>query len=295
MEVPNTQDKSTQEKRILRQNTNSPEDQRITKLVFDLLSTPWAKEMAASIKTKMEVFFDGAFKNIESPQKINDSYRSSLTELGIVTKSHIESGKENLDVLNDARGAIIVTNHFGLYKATMVENSNGRYPVKLDNISPFPVRMIALQKLADDSGIPIFETSVELPSPLLEIQQACNSVTIPIDGTGRTAKLTEDVDQKIKDVGKSMFVTYPEGGTSGKRNLGGPYDLDNFSSGAFVVAKELGLPIIPICQYFNPESGLELHILEPKHIEKSDPEGINGVMNEMKASMQNKLDQLQSK
>jgi hypothetical protein len=82
---------------------------------------------------------------------------------------------------------------------------------------------------------------------------------------------------------------YPEGGTSGKRNEGTPYDLDNFHSGTLVVAAELGLPILPVTQKLNPESGMELRISEPIFVKRKELVNKDKILEDLKATMQKSL------
>lgn len=140
--------------------------------------------------------------------------------------------------------------------------------------------------------MPLYETAIELPSPLFEIQTNCKTIIVPVEGKNRTEQLTQNVLSLIAREPGAAIVMYPEGGTSGKRNNGGPYDLDEFHGGAFVVAIQTGLPILPVCQYFNPEKGLELHILKPILPKQRDIERVDEIKEETKNAMQKRLDEL---
>jgi len=288
-----TEMKTADDTRIARQKTDTPEDRRITKLIFDLLKTPWSEEMAKSIQERMVDFFDFAFANIETPEKVRLFFERTLEESAQISKAHIASGEEYLTGIKDKKGVIVVVNHFGFYKATMVPNKNGKYPVALDTISPFPVRLIATKCLSDKLNVNLFETALELPTGLLEIQEVCNGITIPNEGTGRTQILIKKVEKTLDKNPRAIVVMYPEGGTSGKSNMGSPYDLlDDFQSGTFFVATALDLPILPACIYLNTDKGLEVHILEPLSVNDLDEERIKKVAQETKGRMQNKLDEL---
>lgn len=288
-----TEMKTVDDARIARQKTDTPEDRRITKLIFDLLKTPWSEEMAKSIQERMVVFFDFAFVNIGTPEKVRLFFERTLEESAQISKARIASGEEYLTGIKDKKGVIVVVNHFGLYKATMVPNENGKYPVPLDKISPFPVRLIAMKCLSDKLNVNFFETALELPTGLLEIQEMCNGITIPNKGNGRTQILIKKVEKTLDKNSGAIVVMYPEGGTSGKSNMGSPYDLlDDFQSGAFFVARALDLPVLPACIYLNADEGLELHILEPLSVNGLDEKKVKEVTQETKSRMQDKLDEL---
>lgn len=57
----------------------------------------------------------------------------------------------------------------------------------------------------------------------------------------------------------------PEGKTSGKSNGISPYDLEEFRTGAFVVAAQLEVPIIPVTQKFI-NNKFEVKILKPIYL-----------------------------
>jgi len=105
--------------------------------------------------------------------------------------------------------------------------------------------------------------------------------------------LIEKVETTLNKNPGAIVVMYPEGGTSGKSNMGSPYDLlDDFQSGAFFVTAALDLPILPACIYLNADEGLELHILEPLSVNGLDEKKIKEVAQETKSRMQHKLDEL---
>ena len=100
---------------------------------------------------------------------------------------------------------------------------------------------------------------------------------VSADGQNRTQKLIDDVNRLMIDH-KSVVVMYPEGGTSGKRNEGGPYDLDIFHKGAFVVANISISLSCPLSQFFNSKSGFEIDVLEPIQADAITYNGINQII-----------------
>lgn len=58
-----------------------------------------------------------------------------------------------------------------------------------------------------------------------------------------------------------VFIIFPEGGTSGKRNNGSPYSLDVFKEGYSRLANKLEIPILPIIIYLNNDFNIETKAL----------------------------------
>lgn len=280
----------TQDQRLARQLTNTSQDQAIREKLNSLLSTESSKLMVKNARAKLEDFMSFSLKNTDNERIVHQKYVQLLPELAKTFKSHVASGEDNLKDLKEKKGVIVVSNHLGLGVLTIIDNQEGKYSVPLKEFAGFPVRLSALNLLSEKLEKPLFETAIELPEPLLAIQKATSTITVPIDGTGRTQKLIENTSLIISEKDGAIVVMYPEGGTSGKRNNGGPYDLDEFHSGAFVVAQNLNLPILPVCQVLNPQNGLELHILKPIDLKSGDSEYLRGVMQSVKVNMQEKLD-----
>lgn len=212
----------------------------------------------------------------ENPNKLLDN-------LNLVLKTQIK-GENHLDFPGSF---IIVTNHLGTPKLTRIQMPD---LLKGKDIEPFFIRYCGFKLIADKTGSALHETAVELPGRLRDLQEISGTVTIPVTGEGRTEKLINDVKDKLQKE-RSVFVMYPEGGTSGKRNSGSPYDLDEFHKGSFVVAALAGIPIVPVCQIFDPEKGLILEVLDPIKPEEMELAKIQNLMNETRQKMQNKLDE----
>src|SRR5262249_12910596 len=95
----------------------------------------------------------------------------------------------------------------------------------------------------------------ELSGDMGKIHRKIGSIVVP--GTQKSGGLPELV-ASIKGIAAehrgTVFIACPEGRTSGWANNGGPYDLDAFRSGLFVVGCETGLPILPVGMYFDPDA-----------------------------------------
>lgn len=276
--------------RIARQSTNKdPQELRIRNELEKLITTSWSKEVMKKTKEEQENFFKFSFSHLQKPQEILRRHRKLLAKLNKISGTRIVAGEEYLDKLKNERGIIIVTNHFGIAKLTRIDNSEGRFPIPIEVFEPFPLRYASLFLVSERLDGNLYETAIELPGALNKIQEACGTLTIPPVGEKRTETLIEKVEKLVEKDSRAVMVMYPEGGTTGKRNNGGPYDLGKFHSGAFVVSAKTRTPILPVCQAFNPEKGFEVKILEPIFLEEEDLGKISDIMETTKASMQSRL------
>lgn len=279
---------------ILYQPKNSdPQEKAIRKkLENSVLITDYSRKIVRQLHDVQENFFTDAFKDLDNNQKINKLYQELLLKLSNSTNSKIISGEHNLDDISSQQGVIIITNHLGLIKLTKIDNSNKKFPLALDNFEPFPLRHAPILPIAQKLGFNLHETAIELPHPLSKIQKACGILIVNPEGNNRTQKLINDTSQLL-DTQKSAIVMYPEGGTSGKRNNAGPYKLDTFHSGSFVIGLKLNIPILPVCQFFNPDKGFELMILPaimPNELKSSPLKDITiRTQNKMQKTLNSKL------
>lgn len=284
---------NTDQLRVNRQpKSEDPLEISIRQKLEDLLVTDWARSTIGELREIQSDFLGSALRNSDNPESILRSYRKLLPQLTRKLNTEIAGGQNYLRELQGKKGIIVIVNHLGTAKLTRIPTETFGLDIDLKEIEPFPVRHAPISKISESLGFRLFETAIELPPPFLEIQKACKVITVSPDGKGRTKRLVEDVRRVIDGKPNSVIVMYPEGGTSGKRNAGSVYDLDHFHSGAFVVAQELGFPVLPVCQYLNPEKGLELHLLEPFYIQNGDLAKVSEITQKTKVDMQTKLDSL---
>lgn len=269
-----------------------PDEINIRSKLESLLTTNWSKSTIQRLKEIQQNFFEFSLNNFKDKSAILAKYRGTLANLSEATKSTLGTLPKDLDKLRESRGLIVVTNHLGLPKLTRIDNSQKVYGSTLSSIEPFPVRHAALLLLADKlNHQEIHEASIELPSPILEIQEACEVLTISPSGSGRTSTLQEKVRALLARSPHSLIVMYPEGGTSGKRNHGGPYDLEDFKTGSFVIGAELEIPIIPVTQFFDPNEGIKVDVADPIFLKPEDLDKVGEIAGATQLRMQKILDQ----
>lgn len=259
------------------------------RLVKTVLTTEFSRKTVNLFSKTQQSFFEEAFNDLGGKEStILNSYLETINKLNEYGQTKIISGSENLHDLQGNRGVIIITNHLGMSKLCRIDNKNRSFPVNLDEFEPFLIRHAPLVEIAKKMEFNIHESAVELPQKLSDIQKACQVVVVQASGSNRTEKLIDDCN-KIFNSGKQLVVMYPEGGTSGKRNSGGPYDMDEFHTGAFVVAAQTGVPILPVTQYFNPETGYELDIFQPISVKNNDREYLQELIETSRTEMQQVL------
>lgn len=254
----------------------------------NLVSSPWAKEAIEKMRLTQSDFLSFAFDNLKEPEKILQRHGQVLPQLAQICRTKIVSGEDSLKGILPGK-VILVTNHLGMSKLTRIDNRDRHLPVGLDEIEPFLIRYAPLTLIADSLGAELHEASIELPGSLIRIQESCGVLTIPVSGSGRAEQLIDKIQGTLAKDQRQTFVMYPEGGTSGKRNGGGPYDLDEFHRGSFVVAARTRLPVMPVCQFFDSERGMELQIMSPFYVPESDLDSVNNVARNVRGEMQKVL------
>src|SRR5258706_1918490 len=270
-------------------NKTDPQETRIRSILDSLASTEESKLMIQKLTTLQKDFLNNSLQNLDDKDSIKNSYRSLLQNLAEVSKTHIVSGIENLSKLKSEKHFIIATNHFGSAKMTRIPSSELVVDSPIEEIEPFPIRHAPFVAIKKITGNKIFECAVELPQPFSKIQDAAGIVVVPSSGEGRTQKLINSIEKLNTKEERTAVVMYPEGGTTGKRNDGGAYDLDVFRSGTFVVAAKLKLLILPVCQIFDPNEGIKLTILEPISVTEDDLGNVDKKLSDLKTSMQESL------
>lgn len=280
---------------FLRQKDDSEMDAVIRKKLTKSISTEYSINIIKNIKEELEKFLHCSLLNLHDSQKIDTLHKDLLTKITNISNTKIVDGIDNLHKVSNTNPYIIISNHFGIVPLTLIDNSNNKFPWPLKKIGVFPVRMVALNILSEKTNIELIEVATELPEPIATIQRSTPSILIPRNVENRTTILYNKLHEIIVNKKNVGVVMYPEGGMSGKLNKKEPYDLDKFHTGSFVLAKQLGLKILPVCQYFNPSHGFELSILEPLDMKNKGWEKLSSITLQTKFRMQNTLNSMQKK
>jgi hypothetical protein len=241
-----------------------PQEVRIKGLLKEHFEKGGGLEMLERAKALEEEYLREVVADLSDPRSVHDKTQALLNSLAEAMNSRIVEGKSHLDRFPKGTPALAVVNHFSGYKLAPIEQE--AVGVKIPEIEEIylpPLFYSSIYPVAQEMGDTLHEAHFELPHPLLEIQEAAGTIIVPTSGEGVFDRVLERTRTHLDTHPHSLTVIFPEGGSSGKRNNGGPFDLDKFHTGTFRIAERLGVPIVPVAQYFNPEQGFELGILEP--------------------------------
>jgi len=180
-------------------------------------------------------------------------------------------------------GVIVISNHLGLNKLTKI--TTGELICKVHN-NPIDSDIDELPPLTNDDPFlflfaPVIGTLFDLilgdsayysiitmdyPTPYSDIVRRAGGIIVELTGDCKYEKLMVEatrISGLIKKMRKTpVFIFFPEGGTSGKRNDGTPYTLGEFKSGYARLAYDLNIPILPVIVYLDHRSVVTSRVLE---------------------------------
>lgn len=284
---------------------DDPRERRIIDVMREkILVTPWAKDTFAKLRQLEIDNWDDAFSHLSQPEYIHDVTQKGVVEAAHIVNSKIVTGEENLKELTKASPVMVISNHFGTFKLISMspEELQARgitHPVP--NIYyPYLTYYMPFQPVAEALGNNVYEGSFEEPAKLGDLFRATGSIDVPPpemfrEPQERTDALVELTGKLFKNRPNAALVIFPEGGTTGKRSGGSIYDLEKLKTGAFIIAAKLGVPILPVGQYFNVDSGFELGVFKPFSLEAGKPkEYYEEVANKSRTEIQAWLNQRQA-
>lgn len=238
----------------------------------------WAKEAIAKIRALQIEYMRGVVANSKNPALVYEHTQNILREISVLLNAKIAEGAEFLMEIPKGSPALVMTNHLGLYKLAGI-NPKEELGVDIpgyDFMYPSPMYFGGLSPIAEKIGDNLSYVSDDFPGVFGEIHRASGFVHVPPPGAqteNRTEVLLRQTEGVFKMHPNTAIVNFPEGGTSGKYTGLGPYDLDPFKTGGYVIASKLRIRVIPVAQYFNPEKGLQLKVFPSYIPEITDKEG----------------------
>lgn len=248
-------------------NESDPLERRIISVIRDeMMREPWAQVAGRKVAESQKQALRGMIERREDAGAVRTLAQEALRSFAELFRSEIEEGGSVLGSIEGDRPVLLATNHFGAYKLFPIELERDlgvRIP-GLEKICPWFAFIGSLYPIASKMGYELSYASLENIGVLDEIHRKAGFLRVPPPVIkNRTAILDEQVQQLAKTRPHTAIVNFPEGGTTGKRNGGGAYDLEKFKTGGYVIAANHGMPVIPVAQYFDPKLGFRLKVFEP--------------------------------
>jgi hypothetical protein len=280
----------------MRERTDDPNtdvfadpDQRIRLLLQDTLaSTPWATDMFAQASAYQKDFFSYVAHPDTTAEAASQAYGELLGGLADMTNVQIKYGHENVECLRDSSAVIVASNHLGIGQVGSVNNRDRTFDFPGEEIEAFPLGMlpgyVISRILAEKIQMDIRKEEI---GDLGMIRRKLPGIFVSDSPQGGgTDILVSDINRACALERQTTFQLFPEGRTSGWANNGGPNDLDAFKAGTFVIGCKTGIPILPVCQYFDPHRGLDLLALPPMRLGEEDLENVHFIKDATRHVMQ---------
>lgn len=273
-------------------------ERRIRELAREtFLTTPWAKEAFSAVDGFQLEYLRDMLSHVDDPDYIHTQSQTGLEHIAELLKAHISEGAENLDKLPKGKPVFLAVNHLGTFKLSKVnpQVDLGSEIPGYDLMYPYLLYAAPLYEVAKKLQDNLYYTGFDFPAQFGKIFDSAGFVPIipPMEGVeeSRTGDLADTMSEKIAEHPNAAIIHFAEGGTTGKRSGKGLYDLEEFKTGIFVIASQLGVPVLPVAQYFNPEKGFELRVFEPIQIEAGmDREGFQKIAEQARQQEQAWLD-----
>ncbi len=271
----NREDPKYQTELLKQKSQDDPKEIAIREKVrAAVLREDWARDAFATIRQQQIDYLKEAIANIQNETYVHDLTQAVLSNISKEVKSKVVEGEELLAEVPTGHPAIIVTNHFGAYKLLGISPKKdvGVDIPGYDAMYPYLMYFAALKPVAGKIGDNLYYASNDFPGVFGDVHRKAGFIHVPPVAENKTLDLIEQNRMAISKRPNSAIVSFPEGTTSGKPSSRGPYDLEPFRTGAYVIAAELGMYIVPVAQYFNPEEGYELKVIQPFIPEKGEKE-----------------------
>jgi hypothetical protein len=289
-------DPAYQERVLGQKGQNDPKEIAIReKIRSAVLRENWARAAFDDIRDMQIEFLRAAARNIGDPNFVHDEAQAVLGEIAQELHSEIIEGKELLASIPKGSPAIIATNHFGAYKLLGISPKDdvGVDIPGYDAMYPYLMYFAALKPVAEAIGDELYYASNDFPGVFGQIHSAAGFIHVPALAESKTAALIDQTRTALERRPHAAIVNFPEGTTSGKPSGRGPYDLEPYKTGGYVVAAELGMHVIPVAQYFDPVHGYHLKVFQPFIPAKGTKESYAAMAERNQSESQAWFDQLQ--
>ncbi len=258
-------------------------DLRIRELVKGaILREPWAEEAFTNIHKVQISYLRDAMQHLDSPEYIDGITQDTLQKIGIPFRG---------------KPVLVMTNHLGAYKLAPInpQIDLGDEVPKYDGYDfmyPYLLYFAALTPIARTLGNALSYTSTDYPGIFGQIHTAAGFIHVPPLSQvshGRTEILKQQTAAVIQKRPNTAVINFPEGGTGGKYNEAGPYDLRDFKTGGYAIAAELGISILIVGQYFDPHLGMRLKVFDPIYPQPGSKETYEQLAADSRAKIQSWL------
>lgn len=281
-----------------------PKERRIIDVLRrDLLSTDASRMMFGKLREVVIGNWRDAFAHLAHPNYVHDVTQKGAKVAAEVANCTIVEGSESkLDQLGTGQPVMIVSNHLGTFKlVTMTPEDLKAAGINHEVPSiyyPYLTYFMPFKPVAEKLGDNIYMASYEQPGKLADLFRATGGIDVPPSefAPERTETLVEFTRQLIAEHPNTALVVFPEGRTMGKISGGQIYDLQDFRTGAYVIASQVGMPILPVGQYFDVnKGGFDTKIFDPINVESGkSKEYYQEAANTTKAAIQAWLDSKKS-
>lgn len=271
----------------------------IDEMQHQVLSTETSRDTFRRLREVVLNNWQDAILHLDDLEYVHGKTQEGARVAAEAAKVQIAMGVENLDRLKKNKPVMIVSNHLGTFKLISLspeELKERGIDHKTPSIYyPYLTYYMAFQPIGERLGDGVYEASFEMPGKLGELFRASGNIDVPPPEVTqqRTAALTKWSQDLIERHPNAALVVFPEGGTTGKRSGGKIYDLEEFHKGAFVIASQLGIPVLPVAQHFDVNrGGFDLGVLSPIDVKPNMPEEYyDEVASSARSEMQGWLDQ----
>ncbi|HSX27226.1 MAG TPA: hypothetical protein VLG25_00410 [Patescibacteria group bacterium] len=269
-------------------------DVRIREIIRKIfIKEPWAEKVFANIREEQIAYLKDVVHSVSDPVYVDRVTQETLRKIGGELRATIEEGVEHLTPLQ-GKPVLVTTNHLGTYKLAPI---NPRVDLGedvpkyegYDFMYPYPLYFAALSPVAEALGNALSYASNDYPGVFGQIHSAAGFIHLPPASQfndGRTGALKQQTAELFQRRPNTALVNFSEGGTSGKYDEKGPYGLRDFKTGGYVIAAELGLPMLAVAQYFDPLIGMRLKVFEPFYPQTGTREAYQQLANGTQAEIQ---------